>query len=111
MNSADATHKFDMVKYLSLLKPGSDFNMVGIPDEPLPQLSAGMFTGNAPKLTDSHVGNNQEMKDLLKLASVKGVRPWIETMPVCEAGCEAAIQKLKDGDVRARQEEEGARAY
>lgn len=102
LNSADATNKFDMASYFSLLKPGGDFHMAGIPDEPLPQLSAGMFAGNAPKLTGSHLGNNQEMNNLLRLAADKGVRPWIETMDVGESGCEAAVKKLKGGDVRYR---------
>jgi alcohol dehydrogenase (NADP+) len=82
MNCADVTDKFDMASYLSLLKPGREFHMVGIPDKPLPEMSAGIFAGGAPKLTGSHLGNHQEMEALLKLAAEKNVKPWVEVLDI-----------------------------
>ena len=102
MNCADATHDFDMAAYLSLLKPGGDFHMVGIPDKPLPQMSAGLFVGGAPKLTGSHLGNHQEMDALLKLAADKGVRPWVEVMKISEKNCAAAVEAQKANKFRYR---------
>lgn len=102
MNCADATDKMDLSKYLSLLKPGGDFHMVGIPDNSLPELSVGVFAANAPKLTGSHLGNHQEMDALLKLAAEKEIRPWIEKMSISEKNLKAAVEKVKGNKVRYR---------
>ena len=102
INCADVTHQFNMAEYLSIIKPTGDFHMVGIPDKPLPEMSAGLFAGNAPKLSGSHLGNNQEMNALLKLAADKGIRPWIEAIPLSEQGCKNAVERLKKNDVRYR---------
>ncbi|KAG5923430.1 hypothetical protein E4U42_004961 [Claviceps africana] len=102
LNCADATHKFDLAQYLSILKPGADFHMVGIPDKPLPQLSVGVFAGGAPKLTGSHIGNHQEMEALLQLAADKGVRPWVEVMKISEENCQAAFEAQKENKFRYR---------
>lgn len=102
LNCADMTHTFDMSKYLGLLKPQGDFHMVGLPDEPLPEMMAQLFASNGPKLTGSHLGNHQEMEALLQLAADKGVKPWVETIDISEAGCKEAVERLKDNKVRYR---------
>lgn len=102
LNCADVTDRFDLTTYFSLLKPGCDFHMVGLPDEALPKLMAQSFAGNAPKLTGSHLGNHQEMEALLKLAAEKGVKPWVETIDVSEEGCKQAVERLKDNKVAYR---------
>ncbi|KAF4506672.1 hypothetical protein G6O67_006735 [Ophiocordyceps sinensis] len=102
LNCADMTHRFDLPSYFSLLKPGSDFHMVGLPDEALPQLSAHDFAANAPKLTGSHLGNHQEMDAMLKLAAEKGIKPWVETIDISEEGCKQAVERLKDNKVAYR---------
>lgn len=71
---ADATHKFNMSDYMGTLKIGGEFHMVGLLDEPLPQLSAGDFVGNAAKITASHIGNHQEIDAMLKLAADKDIK-------------------------------------
>lgn len=102
LNCSDMTQKLDMPTFLQLLRPGGEFHMVGIPDEPLPQLSAGAFAGNAPKLTGSHLGNHQEMDDMLKLAAEKGIRPWVEEIKLSEDGCKEAVERVHKNDVRYR---------
>jgi alcohol dehydrogenase (NADP+) len=102
LNCSDMTQTFDIAKHLQLMRPGGDFHMVGIPDEALPQLSAGMFAGNAAKLTGSHLGNHQEMNDMLRLAADKGIKPWVETLELSEEGCKVAIERVKDNKVRYR---------
>ncbi|KAK8917968.1 NADP-dependent alcohol dehydrogenase 6 [Metarhizium anisopliae] len=102
MNCADATDRFDMAAYLSILKPGADFHMVGLPDKALPEMTAGLFAAGAPKLTGSHLGNHQEMDALLKLAAEKGVKPWVELMPISEKNCGEAFQGQKDNKFRYR---------
>lgn len=51
MNCTDVTDKPDIASYLSLLKPGGEFHMVGIPDKPLQKMFAGIFAGGTPKTT------------------------------------------------------------
>lgn len=102
LNTADMTHKFDMPTHLGLLKPGGEFHMVGLPDEPLQQMSAGTFAGNAPKLAGSHLGNHQEMDDMLQLAAEKGLHPWVETIDISEDGCKEAVERVKENKVHYR---------
>lgn len=93
MNCTDVTDKFDMASHLSLLKPGGEFHMVGIPDKPLPEMSAGIFAGGAPKLTGSHLGNRQEIEALLKSAAEKNVKPWVEVMDISEQNLKIGFEK------------------
>ena len=102
LNCSDMTNEFDLKTYLSTLKVGGQFHMVGLPDKPLPELQAFAFTSNAAKFTGSHIGNHQEMDDLLKLAEEKGVRPWIETIDISEAGCKEAVERVKENKVHYR---------
>lgn len=102
LNCSDMTNEFDLPTYFSLLKPGSDFHMVGLPDKPLPELMAQTFAGNAPKLTGSHLGNHKEMEDMLQLAAAKGVKPWVETIDISEKGCQEAVERLKANKVHYR---------
>ncbi|KAK0383731.1 hypothetical protein NLU13_9642 [Sarocladium strictum] len=102
LNASDMTHKFDMATHLQLLRPGGEFHMVGLPDEALPQLTAFMFAGNAPKLTGSHLGNHQEMEEMLQLAADKGLHPWVETIDISEKGCQEAVERVKENKVHYR---------
>jgi len=102
LNCSDMTNKFNMQDYLSTLAVGGEFHMVGLPDKPLPELKAFDFATNNPKIIGSHIGNHQEMDQLLKLAVEKGVAPWIETIDISEAGCKEAIERVKENKVHYR---------
>ncbi|KLU86596.1 hypothetical protein MAPG_05608 [Magnaporthiopsis poae ATCC 64411] len=102
LNTADALDQFDLSQYLSTLRVCGQFHTVGISDKPLPELTAFAFAPNAAKLTGSHLGNHQEMNDMLKLAAEKKLRPWVQTIDVSEEGCREAIEKVKNNDVRYR---------
>ena len=103
LNTADATHKFDLAnQYLSILNVNGELHHVGLPDEPLQQLSAGAFTVNGSKMGSSHIGNRPEMLGMLDFISKKGLKPFIQTLPVGEQGCAEAVQKVSDNDVRYR---------
>jgi len=102
LNCANMTHEFDLKQYMSLLRVGGEFHMVGLPEHPLPEMHAFNFVGNAAKLTASHIGNHQEMEMLLKLAAEKGVRPWVETLDISEAACKEAVERLRENKVHYR---------
>lgn len=102
LNCSDMTNTFDLKAYLSTLKVGGEFHMVGLPDKPLPEMMAQAFAGNAAKLTGSHLGNNQEMNAMLKLAADKGIKPWVETIDISEKGLTEAVERVKENKVHYR---------
>lgn len=102
LNASDATHKMDLKQYMSTLKAGGDFHMVGLGDEPLPSLMPAHFTTNGARITGSHLGNHQEMVEMLQLAADKGVRPVVQTLDISEQGCKEAVERVQKGDVHFR---------
>ena len=92
--ASDMTHKLDLPKFLSLLKPTCDFHMVGMPDHPLPPIDMGAFATTGAKLSGSHLGNHQEMDAMLKLAAETGAQPWVQTLPLSEEGCKEAVERV-----------------
>ena len=60
----------------------------------------GLELGNGCLLGGSHVGSKKECLEMLELARTKNVRPWIETMPMCEAG--KALAHVKANKARYR---------
>lgn len=115
------THTFDLQTYVSTLTVGGEFHMVGLPDEPLPEMMAQGFAGNAAKLTGSHLGNNrkpllpllflcppmltiraEEMNDMLRLAAEKGIRAWVEKIDISEKGLEQVVERVKENKVHYR---------
>lgn len=102
LNCADVTHEFDIPKHLSTLRVGGTFHTVGISDGEYPKLPQTVFASNAAKMSGSHLGNNQEMKALLKLAAEKGIKPWVETIDISEKGCQEAVERLKENKVHYR---------
>jgi len=102
LNAADMTHEFDMQTYLSTLAINGEFHNVGLPDQPMPQMMAQVFTSNGSKIGGSHIGSKAEAIEMLQLASEKNLHPMIETIPISEAGCKKAVEKVKVNDVRYR---------
>jgi alcohol dehydrogenase (NADP+) len=48
------------------------------------------------------LGNRQEMEAMLKLASERGIKSWVETIKISADGCTQAVERVKNGDVRYR---------
>lgn len=102
LNCSDATHKMDVPQYMSTLKVGGEFHLCGLPDEPLQEMNAMTFASNAAKITGSHIGNHQEMDEMLALAAEKNIRPVVQTINISEEGCKEAVERVKNGDVHYR---------
>ncbi len=102
LNTADMTHTFNIQEYMSTLNVNGEFHNVGLPDEPLPTMMAQDFAPNGAKMGGSHIGNRPEMLAMLKLASDKNIKPYIETIDISEKGCAEAVQRVKKNDVRYR---------
>lgn len=102
LNTADMTHEFNIQEYMSTLNVNGDFHNVGLPDKPLPTMMAQDFTPNGAKMGGSHIGNRPECLAMLKLASEKNIKPFIETLDISEKGCKEAVVRVKKNDVRYR---------
>jgi alcohol dehydrogenase (NADP+) len=102
LNTADMTHSFNLSDYMSTLAVNGVFHNVGLPDKPLPQMRAQDFCPNGAAISGSHIGSRPEALAMLKLASEKGIKSWIETIDVSSEGCEQAVMKVKQNDVRYR---------
>ncbi|KAL8806062.1 MAG: hypothetical protein Q9182_001594 [Xanthomendoza sp. 2 TL-2023] len=102
LNTADATHEFDLVAYLGTLAVNGQMHHVGLPDEKLPPITAQMFAPNGCSMGGSHIGSRPEMFQMLKLASEKKLKPKIETIPISEAGCKKAVEGVANNSVRYR---------
>ncbi|KAI0122772.1 GroES-like protein [Daldinia grandis] len=102
LNTADMTNKFDLNAYQSILKVGCQFHQVGLPDEPLQNVTPKIFMANGSSMGASHIGSRPECLEMLKLAAEKKLFPMVETIPVSEKGCAEAIERVNKNDVRYR---------
>ncbi|KAK0709798.1 hypothetical protein B0T26DRAFT_679166 [Lasiosphaeria miniovina] len=82
LNCSDMTNKFGLPTYLSILKVGGQFHMVGLPDKPLPEVP--------------------DMDAMLKLAADKGVRPQVESIDISEKACKEVVERVRDSKVHYR---------
>ncbi|CDO77640.1 hypothetical protein BN946_scf184946.g34 [Trametes cinnabarina] len=88
--------------YLSMLYVHGRFVTVGIPDanDALPPIHAFDLVPNGCLLGGSKIGSKKECLEMLELARSKGIKPWVEELPMREVG--KALQNLKDNNVRYR---------
>ena len=87
---------------MSTLKVNGSFHNVGLPDAPLPQISAFTFAPNGSSIGGSHIGSRPEMLAMLKLASEKAIKPYVQTIPISAQGCKEAVERTERNDVRYR---------
>ncbi|KAI0930517.1 hypothetical protein AcW1_009184 [Taiwanofungus camphoratus] len=88
--------------FLSMLFVHGKFITVGMPDadNPLPQMHAQDFAGNGCLIGGSSIGSKKDCMEMLELARSKGVKPWIEELPMREA--KKALEGVKGNEVRYR---------
>jgi len=71
-----------------------------MPEEGLSNVTSQSLSGNAASLASSHIGSKVEAEAMLKLAAEKGVKPWINVLPMKDAA--KAIKAVEDNSVRYR---------
>ena len=78
------------------------FITVGLPDadDPLPPVHAMNFVKNGCMIGGSKIGSKEDCLEMLELARSTNIKPWIEEMPMHDAG--KALQNVKDNKVRYR---------
>ena len=98
----DATPKLPLKEFLTMLYVHGRFVMVGLPDadEHLPTMHAFDLVPNGCYIGGSLVGNKKEAMGMLKLAAEKGIKPWIQELPMKDA--KKALDGLAKNTVRYR---------
>jgi alcohol dehydrogenase (NADP+) len=102
INCANATDKFNLSDYFSILKVNGIFHNVGFPNNPINNLQVQIFAPTGCYFGASHIGNRPEMIAMLDLAAKKGVKSWVETIDISEEGCAQAVKRLDANDIKYR---------
>ncbi|TMW61697.1 hypothetical protein Poli38472_010760 [Pythium oligandrum] len=85
--------------YLSVIRIGGTLIMVGLPDDNITFRPFSLIPG-AISIVGSLIGGIDDVKDMLKLAAEKNVRPIIQKLPMADAN--TGIQMVHEGRVRYR---------
>lgn len=103
LNCASRVEGFDLDQYLSTLRVDGRFVSVGLPPASDKfEVSPFSFISNGGSFGSSLLGSKVEALEMLKLAADKGVKPAVEEIPISEKGCETALTRCDNGDVRYR---------
>ncbi|KAK4444008.1 chaperonin 10-like protein [Podospora aff. communis PSN243] len=89
-----------LMKYLSLLRLDGTFVQVGAPDDGLPMITQFPLIMKRLKITGSLIGSPGDIREMMQLAVDKGVRPWVEAVPMKDANW--AIVEMERGKPRYR---------
>ncbi|OTA96031.1 hypothetical protein M434DRAFT_376995 [Hypoxylon sp. CO27-5] len=102
INTASSFESFQLKGYLSLLDVHGRFNSVGLPGGEGIKINNFDFAPNGCSIGSTNLGSRQEMLEMLDLAATKGIKSWIEQIPISKVGLQKAMEKLQSGDVRYR---------
>ncbi|KAM0452886.1 hypothetical protein ACHAPV_007387 [Trichoderma viride] len=89
-----------LTEYISLLKRDSVFCQLGLPDDGQFKIGAGTICSGRRSLTGSFMGSPHEIKEMLQFAADKGIKPWVEKLPMSEAN--KAIVDMDQGKAKYR---------
>ena len=73
---------------------------VGAPDQPIQDVSPFSLIMNGCFFGGSKIGSKKEAVMMLHLAAEKGIKPWIEELPMKEVS--KAVKGVHEGKVRYR---------
>lgn len=90
VNTANSSEGFDLERYLSLLDVHGRWISVGLPEGEGQLVKSHMFMGNGCLIGASHLGSRKEMLRMLELAAEKGIKPYVEEIPISEEGIREA---------------------
>lgn len=92
--------EFDWVANLSTLATNGTFIMVGLPEEPLSGIPAGLLAFKQITFCGSIIGSPSDIQDMLEFAAKTGVKPWIQKYPMSKVN--EAIDDFRKGKPRYR---------
>ncbi|TPX62536.1 hypothetical protein PhCBS80983_g00272 [Powellomyces hirtus] len=92
-------HGQDWNMYLGMLKPNGKVIIVALPEENI-SLVPHTLAFTQVGIVGSLIGSISEMKAMLAFAAEHNVRPMTDVMPLSQ--CNAAIERVRKGDVKYR---------
>jgi alcohol dehydrogenase (NADP+) len=102
INTANSDEGFDLDAYLSLLDVHAKWVGVGMPEGEGIKVRPQTFATNGCFFGSSHLGSRRETLEMLQLAADKGIKTWLETVPISEKNLSDVMQRLKKNDIRYR---------
>ncbi|KAI1337894.1 alcohol dehydrogenase-like protein [Xylariaceae sp. FL0016] len=93
---------FDLSAYLALLDVHGRWVSVGMPEEATLKITPQDLNPNGCLIGASHLGSRREMLDMFKLAADKGIKSWVEEVPISADNLSKTVQRLHKNDVRYR---------
>ncbi|KAH6606898.1 zinc-binding dehydrogenase [Trichoderma cornu-damae] len=89
-----------LAEYVGLLKRDGVFCQLGLPDDGQFKIGAWPIASGRRSLTGSFMGSPREIHEMLQLAADKGIKPWVEKLPMSEAN--RAILDMELGKAKYR---------
>lgn len=102
INTANSTENFDLASYLSLLDVHGRWISVGLPEGSGQEVRAQDLLSNGCLIGASHLGSRKETIAMLELAAEKGLKSWVEEIPISAEGLKTAVSRLHKNDVHYR---------
>ncbi|KAJ9100502.1 hypothetical protein QFC21_003541 [Naganishia friedmannii] len=86
--------------YLSLLRPGGNFILVGAPEKALPPINPFQLIPTHVSVGGTMIGSPEQINDMLELAAKQKIHPWIIKRPMKEVN--QAVPDMHAGKARYR---------
>ncbi|KAK2733807.1 zinc-binding protein [Colletotrichum kahawae] len=102
LNTANSFEGFDLSAYLSLLDVHGKWVSVGLPGGGGITVRNQDFLPNGCFIGSSHLGSRRETLEMLQLAADKGIKTWVQEVPISEDGLRKAMNGIEDSSVRYR---------
>lgn len=102
IGTANSSKGYNLGLYLSTLVVNGKYISVGLPADGNFEISTRTFISNACLMGSSLLGSRKEMEEMLKLASEKNIKGWVEKVSINKDNAKKALIKASDSDVRYR---------
>jgi alcohol dehydrogenase (NADP+) len=101
ISTASSFENFQLSQYLSLLDVHGRFNLVGLPADGV-KVSTFDFIGNSCFMGATNLASRHEVLEMLNIAATKGIKSWVNQIPLSVEGIQKAIAQIEDNSVRYR---------
>lgn len=102
VSTANSFDGFDVDAHLSLLDVHARWVSVGLPEGDGIKVRSQTFLANGCFFGSSHLGSRRETLEMLQLAADKGIKTWVEEVPIGEENLSKVMERLHKSDVRYR---------
>ncbi|CUM65816.1 uncharacterized protein PRCAT00003465001 [Priceomyces carsonii] len=103
LNCASSFTDIDYSSFTKVLKVGAVFTTVGAPPvSEMLSFSPFQLILNNLNICGSNIGSKKEAIKMLEIAAEKGIKPWIEEVPISAKACGESLERCDKGDVRYR---------